>query len=140
MPSLSKIRRIPQANSEGCGIACLAMVAGISYRKAVQTVFGNRKKSTHEINIHQLAKSLKKFGFNTKLSNSFKKHNKARAVIIGFMWPGETEGHYIVYVPDEDKFLDPAWDDDDPCSWNRYDLVRYWIQSGRESLVIYNKK
>lgn len=42
-----KIKRVIQEDSTGCGIACVAMVAGISYAEAKQITLNNEilKKS-----------------------------------------------------------------------------------------------
>ena len=51
-----KIKRVIQEDSTGCGIACIAMVAGISYAEAKQITLNN------EI----LKKSVKNFYTTTK--------------------------------------------------------------------------
>ena len=137
------IAHVSQRRSTGCGIACLAMVAGVSYRKAVKAIFGNRKVKDHQVDVDQLAKALKKFGFESKESASFKGHTKAYACILGFFWdPGcpesdpewpKSDGHFAVYNSQEDTFLDPAG----IYYLERWELVSLWQRSGRETLVIY---
>lgn len=133
------MQHVAQSRMDGCGIACLAMITGLSYRAAARAVFGAKRSSRHVVDIDQLSRALKKLGYRTKPTRSFR-HKNAHAVILGFWWtpwnPLPYEGHFVVYYPKRDEFLDP-----DPIPWaTRERIVRLWRMSGCETLVVFKGK
>ena len=111
-----KIKRVIQEDSTGCGIACIDMVAGISYAEAKQITLNN------EI----LKKSVKNFYTTTKdsvnvLNSIGIESSKGRKVrywssintisIVGINFLETTDTwHWVLFIPNEDTgyVLDPS--------------------------------
>lgn len=95
-----------------CGIAAVAMVAGVSHRDALSAVFPNRRPRTHQATSYQLAQGLRRLGLRCRLSDHFRVSERNHRVILGFDWiksvPGQ--GHFVVWDPVAEKFLDPGYE------------------------------
>lgn len=105
------MKRIKQRHRTSCGVACFAMVTGISYNKSIKKVFPRRKPySLLATNAFKLVKALLKLGFKVnyydydqdKLNiNDIK--NKAILIIKA----EEGDGHAVVWDPESKRILDP---------------------------------
>jgi ABC-type bacteriocin/lantibiotic exporter with double-glycine peptidase domain len=56
------VRRIVQTDNTGCGIACLAMLAGVSYAEARRAVFGRYHPGDCSTSTGELRRGLRKLG------------------------------------------------------------------------------
>lgn len=67
------MKTVWQDNKYGCGAACLAMLAGISYRKAKKRLFGNNKPDY--IRTEFVLAALSEFGFQPGAKGRLSKAN-----------------------------------------------------------------
>ena len=58
-----RIKRVIQKHDDGCGIACLAMLAGVSYGEACDTIFGDSQGDS--TSLEDLRWALKYYGLST---------------------------------------------------------------------------
>lgn len=97
---------VSQLESNGCGVACLAMVLGEEYAAARERLFGRRK--TKPLDVNDLNKAIRRAGRGTKLS--WRLYGKAPR-IVGLEWPRDSDwtgDHFVVWDPDREAFLDPS--------------------------------
>lgn len=107
------MRYIKQKHVGGCGIASVAMLSGVSYNKALQTVFPNRKPYTDvATHIHHMLCGLETLGSRCYLS--YKKGKlrtfKQDAIIvirITDQLPNKPLFHAIVWDSKAKKIMDP---------------------------------
>ena len=59
------MKRVLQENDEGCGVACVAMLAGVSYWEARVAVFGKRPRVVHSTHTADIRRALKRFGLRS---------------------------------------------------------------------------
>lgn len=57
------MKRIKQLNKSGCGVACVAMIVGTTYAKALTVIFGDRHRKYHYTNTGDLRRALAQFGY-----------------------------------------------------------------------------
>lgn len=132
MKSSFHIKYKKQQVSSGCAIACVAMIADVSYKEARKAVLGT-SRGGHYASFDQCIKGLKKLGILGKRSNSYNKNTPA---ILMFSWSYAPDVHHcVVYDPAfGGRFIDPAGSHDG----SRFYLQR-WRRSGKETLVIVGK-
>lgn len=111
-----KIKRVIQEDSTGCGIACVAMVAGISYAEAKQLTVNNKilKKSVKNFytTTKDLVNILKSIGIEPSKGRKVRywsSINNISIVAINFLETTDT-WHWVVFIPDADTgyVLDPS--------------------------------
>jgi ABC-type bacteriocin/lantibiotic exporter with double-glycine peptidase domain len=103
------MKRIKQRHRTSCGIACFAMVTGISYNKSIKKVFPRRKPySLLTTNALKLVTALLKLKFEVDYYDN-DKHNifdiKNKAILI--IKAVEGDGHAVVWDPESKRILDP---------------------------------
>jgi hypothetical protein len=59
------MKHVLQENEEGCGVACVAMIAGVSYWDARVAIFGKKQRYLHTTFTSDLVKGLRKLGFRS---------------------------------------------------------------------------
>ena len=99
---------ISQPHKSSCGIASLAMILGITYEKAVATVFPTRKKhSGYGTTINHLLNGFNRLDYNAywhlgNVALSFFKRN-----VLVILQDDENSFHAIVYNAKEKAIYDP---------------------------------
>ncbi|MDO8908424.1 MAG: cysteine peptidase family C39 domain-containing protein [Pseudohongiella sp.] len=109
-----KLKRVIQKDSTGCGIACVAMIAGISYGEAKRTAIAHgivKKRPPYYTTSGELTELLRKFHRGaTKGRKLSKWESLDRLSIVGINF-SSTHGtwHWVIYVPGIDAgfVLDP---------------------------------
>lgn len=99
---------ITQEDGMGCGVACVAFVAGITYSQAVQKL-GKEKAKTIGFHLKELADVLSVYNFTYKCrhANSTSRSEQLSDGTIVFIRRSRRYpyGHYL--VRHEDKWMDP---------------------------------
>lgn len=142
------IRHITQRYSTDCTVTCVAMVAGVSWQRAVSATFGQRRarqKVSHDdmcIDFVQARDALKRLGVRCRLNvelalgytlDSFRGPLRLRRpAILMFEWGRTREFHCVVYDPTSGgRFLDPGGDDE-----GRRFYINEWHRNSCEALVV----
>ncbi len=109
-----KIKRIIQEDSTGCGIACAAMVASVSYIEAKRTAIKYgivKEKPPYYTTAGELSALLSKFGNDFARGRKLRKWESLdKLSIVGINYkPTYDTWHWVVYVPDSEAgfVLDP---------------------------------
>ena len=113
------MRHVLQRELLGCGPACLAMVAEITYEQARDLLTNDRDRfKKKNWNKHtgarpeEMINALQKLKIKSFVTKDFKYllcGSKCNAVIVSFEWPTHPDQrHYVVWDPKQRKFLDPA--------------------------------
>jgi ABC-type bacteriocin/lantibiotic exporter with double-glycine peptidase domain len=116
------MRHILQRRRTDCGVASLAIILGISYSKALNALFPNKKKNTtYDVNLVRFFAALKKLNVNYNVRDvRIKALDKCS--IVNFKHPSIIAinqsglGHAVIWTGNE--ILDPA-------SKTSYDLEYY---------------
>lgn len=111
-----KIKRVIQEDSTGCGIACIAMVAGISYAEAKQITLNNEilKKSVKNFytTTKDLVNVLNSIGIESSKGRKVRYWSSINTIsIVGINFLETTDTwHWVLFIPDEDTgyVLDPS--------------------------------
>jgi ABC-type bacteriocin/lantibiotic exporter with double-glycine peptidase domain len=117
------IQRVQQGDEKGCGIACVAMVSGKTYRQAkrffLKKVFLPTDRKPHTRH-YQLRHALRKLGIATE-KRLFRKWRLIESLsIVPINRRSDTGWHWVVFVPNGIRpyILDPI-----PGKWQRrYDF------------------
>lgn len=132
-----RIQHVLQQHGDGCGVACLAMVAGISYDEALRIVFRRPAEAVSDrmIDDEKIIRALRRRGYKVRrMRGDFRKLR--RPVIVGILWEGQVpnnnEGHFVVWCPVTRKFVDPAY----PTPFNGHVYVNGWRRARSSALVI----
>jgi hypothetical protein len=109
------MRHVFQLDDDGCGVACLAMIAGVSYRKALKCMFGDQKVVKTETK--DLRRALHRFaiGCSSRLIRSTRQchyRNLEQDAILKTRTRSDGDWHWIVWDAKRKKFLDPEGEDD----------------------------
>ena len=111
-----KIKRVIQEDSTGCGIACIAMVAGISYAEAKQITLNNEilKKSVKNFytTTKDLVNVLNSIGIESSKGRKVRYWSSINTIsIVGINFLETTDTwHWVLFIPNEDTgyVLDPS--------------------------------
>ena len=97
------IRRIQQEDERGCGIACVAMVSGKSYRQTklffLERVFLPKERKPHARH-YQLRRALRKLRIATEKRLFRKWRSIENLAIVPINRRSDTGWHWVVFVPD----------------------------------------
>ena len=111
-----KIKRVIQEDSTGCGIACIAMVAGISYAEAKQITLNNEilKKSVKNFytTTKDLVNVLNSIGIESSKGRKVRYWSSINTIsIVGINFLETTDTwHWVLFIPNKDTgyVLDPS--------------------------------
>lgn len=135
LPELPDIRRVEQLQDTGCAVACVAMVAGVSYTRAALHVKGRRHGDLSAY-FTEMARGLRSMGFTCRMGIDFRR-TRRRAILM-FEWrccPGDY--HCVVWDPSfGGRFVDPGYD----RSLTHQFYIDSWRRSGSQSLIITGRK
>lgn len=80
------IRRIEQEHCTGCAVACVATVAGVSYKQAVKAAFGKPVvRHGLELTFNDMARTLRKLGLSCRMGTDFRQR-KLPAITMFEWW------------------------------------------------------
>lgn len=103
------MRRVRQLDDNGCGIACVAMIAGITYTEARKQMFGNKPLTYTKSK--ELQKALRRHGIRIdgRLRPLGKRNYKtlARPAILKVRWTKSGPFHWVVWDIRRRRVLDP---------------------------------
>lgn len=113
---LSAFRLVMQEDDTGCGVACVAMLAGVSYAEAKRIVFGDRpRKQVFFMNSEDMRRALDGVGVglgpmkHVRVGAKFKPDGDA--LVLVNVDPASTladdNNHWILYRHGERRFYDP---------------------------------
>lgn len=107
------MRRIQQQDVMGCGVACVAMLAGQSYSTIRDLMYPNRPDTVPGTNGKQLRDALARYGCRTLKLVRFKKGATYQSLTfdavlrVGFTNRNDG-GHWVVWDSERRRVLDPA--------------------------------
>lgn len=84
------MKRVIQRNEHGCGVACVAMIASVSYRRALRAVFGKNPPPEHSTETQDIKSALRKLDVKTA----------SRLMPFRGKRPADLKGQAILYVND----------------------------------------
>lgn len=110
-----KIKLIRQKHRLGCGIACLAMIAGISYNESLALLHPNREKGEiTSVDTDQLVSAIRDLGYHCSIYwGNFPLNLFSSRMIIGVLHPKSRpkspycESHVVVWDPKVNRIYDP---------------------------------
>lgn len=109
-----QIKRIIQDDATGCGLACVAMIAGATYAEAKKVALDSgilKLQKTFYTTSNNLIRLLECFDIKAKIGRKVSYWSSIQSVsivAINFR-EGSNSWHWVVYVPDENQgyVLDP---------------------------------
>jgi len=139
---LFPLKRIKQVDYNGCGIASVATVCGLTYERARAEFFPRRKRFVDDESLHidsdQMLSMIHRLGFKGRIVESCPERLKNPTIFI-FDWsPDLGSGtHAVVWDPFKRKILDPGPD----ASYNRSNKFYFnlWKRSRYASCVVTGK-
>lgn len=108
-----KIKLIRQKHRLGCGIACLAMIAGISYDESLALLHPNREKGeVTSVYTDRLVDVIRDLGYHCSIYwGNFPLDLFKSRTIIGVTYPktksNHAESHVVIWDPIENRIYDP---------------------------------
>lgn len=109
------MKRVVQVDDEGCGIACVAMLADTSYKKVRNRIFG--KRCVVPTDTKSIRKALRKFGIASAknlIRSTRAQHytNLQQDALLRVKLPKRDapNWHWIVWDARRQRFLDPDAD------------------------------
>ena len=104
------MKRVAQLDPNGCGVACVAMLAGVSYRSACALMFPDKRGNytSHA----QLRKALRRYGIGLGKRVSLSGQRLNDLTVDGILsarifWKGDDWSHWIVWDARRQALLDP---------------------------------
>jgi hypothetical protein len=134
------LTRISQLDNNGCGIASVAIVCGVTYDRARAEFFPRRRRFKDDKSLHvdseQMMRVIRRLGFSVVVRDSYL--GTMRPSIVPIAWsPGSpnTAVHAVVWDPWAKRVLDPGWDHP---STER--LKEMWKRSGYQVLTVTGRR
>lgn len=104
------MRRIVQKDKDGCGVACVAMLAGVTYKEAKDLMFGAESVAmTSTADLCSALKILRKRPSGKRLIPLRTRNFRALKsnALLKVARPGKSWWHWIVWDAKRKGFLDP---------------------------------
>ncbi|TBG55694.1 hypothetical protein [Rhizobium leguminosarum] len=125
---MTRFTHIQQSSSTGCGIACLAMVGGISLEEAAVHLFGDTTPDTGRTLWGDMRKGLRAVGLEgignpTRVSAWHNIHGVALVAVSRT----KENWHWIIYDAFDDLLYDPLRTGPIPAKTSRRKLVSYLL-------------
>ena len=110
------MRRVSQLHPDGCGVACVAMIVGVSFNEARRCMFGHQEITTTRT--RDIRKALREFGIaSSRLVRSTPRtryfRNLEQDAILKTRSRSDNDWHWIVWDGKHKKLLDPEKNKDD---------------------------
>ena len=99
---------MPEAKS--CSICCIAMLSNITYKSAIERIFGENTPKRLSMNFIEMENALNKVGLKTNRLNSFPSEPSFN-LLCQCRSKSRRFWHYIVYDKQRNIFLDPMPDE-----------------------------
>jgi hypothetical protein len=115
MPSY---QRVEQVHDTGCFVAAVAMLLGRSYEEALKLIHPHKSMDDYDVGMHSFVLSeaglaqeyLRKLGIKVTPSRERYLRRLRRDAILIIRWACEpTRLHAIIYIANEQRFLDSAY-------------------------------
>lgn len=101
------MKRVQQKHRLGCFNACIAMITGLSYEKALKLVHPKRRKGEYtETHLPEVVVALIKINADYKLTFDKNIKNIKNPAIVIVKWKNGSS-HAVVWDPELKKILDP---------------------------------
>jgi len=112
------MRFIRQRTNTDCGVACLAMLAGISWAQARRALFGNVPTKSFSTDTKRMRAALLKFGIVTSLRPIACKNpaRLKRDALLRTNVKANGGSHWAVWDSKRQRILDPYYKRTRPCS------------------------
>jgi hypothetical protein len=123
-----RMRTVLQGRDEyGCGAACLAMLAGITYIQARHEIFGDQIPGSPGVSKRMLIEHFREHGFTTgatgRLSKNFAvTHLTHNALLGGYLIQDKDYKHWLVWDAREQVVRDP-YGYRAPCRLTSYTVI-----------------
>jgi hypothetical protein len=137
---IRKLERVRQIHGNGCFIACLAMLRGVTYEEAFKSVHPNRDPDKVDrwddsvaLRFEDAINALVMQDLKPELSKLRHLRNLRRTALLIMRWEYEpSRMHGVVFDAKTRKFLDPAWMRPDPINFyeRQLDTVLYFNKPG----------
>ncbi|MGE0093766.1 MAG: cysteine peptidase family C39 domain-containing protein [Alphaproteobacteria bacterium] len=124
-----QMRQIWQLDENGCGIACIAMLAGIGYRQAKRELYaGTSRRTSTFTDTRDLRRVLKRFGFKTSghlrsLRGRQLIDLRSDAILKVNPRP-DGSWHWVIWDATRKRILDPKGPRRGPYRYSSYLLVQ----------------
>jgi hypothetical protein len=107
------MRRVSQLDKDGCGIACVAMIAGVSYREAQNRMFPDGKVTTTMPDAIRKAMKLYKIACTKTQRGNYRR--LGQNAILRTRRRADGDWHWLVWDACRKDFIDP-----EKCTDDRY--------------------
>ena len=111
------LNRVSQKDDNGCGIACVATVCGVTYARARHEFFPRRRKFQDDKRLHvdgiAMIRAIRRLGFSATMEPTYK--GADCPVILVFSWKpytGTDAHHGVVWDPWKKHIIDVGYDYD----------------------------
>jgi len=104
----SEIGLVRQVDSTGCGIAVVAMIAGVSYQAAKEAIFPNwRRKRGFATTAKELRLGLERLGYSAAdrlrpARPNWRDLPELAIAKVRYPWQSEYEGHWVLWFATTD--------------------------------------
>jgi hypothetical protein len=112
-PLMPKLRHVKQLHGTGCGAACVAIIARVSYSEALEVMFPDQKRGFYST-YSDIRRSLVQFGVASEpIARRCTRFQRiAHLAVVGCRYRAVTETwHWIVYDPEGWTLFDPIRDE-----------------------------
>lgn len=104
----AEMQNLKQRTKKDCGVACMAMLADISYDSAWQAALPVMADEAGTIPFERLAPLFEGFGFQTSISEGGPDASSPSGLCeISYARDGKTVWHYVVWDAGTGRFIDP---------------------------------
>lgn len=132
------IKHVRQGDENGCAIACIAIIAGLTYERARAETFPKRRTFRDNKSLHvdddRMSSTFRRLGFHVNHSATFRDHK--RPAVLVFEWePGmpSSDRHAVVWDPFSERFLDPGYG---PNFHNTDRYLTLWQKTGYRATIV----
>jgi ABC-type bacteriocin/lantibiotic exporter with double-glycine peptidase domain len=105
------MKRVRQLNRNGCGVACVAMAAGVSYTAARIAIFGNDNPHDHRTTSMDLRRGLRALGVHCaerQLPMRVHHTHLSASAILKANVTRSGHWHWVIWDHHRQRILDPA--------------------------------
>ncbi len=134
---------VRQRDIDGCGVACVAMMACVTYDEAWRACFPRRGGRGHrnEVDGQEMIKALARLGYKAYLSDTFKEHNAPAILVYSYdpLRPSPYCTHCVVWDPAVERLMDPGDDTTYVHSYDQDEQLRLWQATGWSCIILGGK-
>lgn len=138
---------VRQKDADGCGVACVAMLADVSYEAARRACFprldheGLRsgERQPLDVDARMMIQALWRLGFHARESDTYKDQDAAVIMVYSY-YPGKKNAaswvHCVVWDTDEGRLMDPGDDTPYVTSEDQRQQLDLWERSRWRCVVL----